>query len=508
MALLSGIGVNAPGTYVFPTTSGVRPADIQPFNNCYMLGVSSSGVKNTPTRVVSSADFTNLFGTSDSTKEVELFFTNSGGFGNFYFVNVATAPRFTVTIAGETTATAGTYVITINGITISVVAEGTETLAEFAADMVAAINLNTVLNKEVLASVGVDAGTFLIRGIKPQDTLNVTETDVKLTAVSSVPNNPDTTDIVYAINNSFDPSLQPGFLVAPQLFAMLTSGSARLSLANAMEALASANKFQWLALADCGYPTDIPNVSRAIAEGKTYVSPQGHLAYYFPWGVDNSDRDVQLSPAIAGLAIKRYLEQGFAEPPAGAEYPIKGVKSLKYNATWNDSNVANAENINLIINKPNQGIVVWGARTRSADPLFRFVNTRVIMNITLATLSRAFDFEIFRSVGGASDILFDIQRKGNAILDTLWRAGLFYGASPDQSFAFVADSSVQLPNLLEQGIVNAFAWVVPATTLERLIITVARVAVGELEFAVQSDLSFVASQRTEQETQNQQQQEE
>jgi len=252
-----------------------------------------------------------------------------------------------------------------------------------------------------------------------------------------------------------------------------------------------------MALVDCGYPTDIPNVTRAVAEAKTYTSAQGHLAYYFPWGVNNSDVDVQLTPAIAGLAIKRYLEEGFAEPPAGAEYPLKGVKSLKYNSTWNDSAVANADGVNLIINQPNKGIVCWGARTRSADPLFKFVNTRVIMNITIATLARAFDFEIFRAVGGASDLLNDIQRKGNAILDQLWRAGLFYGKSPDQAFQFISDSTVQLNPLLEDGIVNAFCWVVPATTLERLIITVARVAIGELTIAVSSDTSFIQAQQVD-----------
>lgn len=493
MALLSGLSVGAPGTYTFPKTSGTRPSAIQPFNNCYMVGWSATGEKNKPTRVVSGDDFTNVFGASDSLKQVELFFRNSSGFGNLYFVNTAIAPRFLVSI---TSVVAGTYTINVNGTTFTKTATGSETLVSLANDMILQINNHIVIGKEVIASAGTTAGTFLIKGRNPLNPLLVTETDPNLTVVSSAPTTPDSNDYVYAILNSFDPILQPGFLIAPQVFISLLSASARLSVANAMEILCSGNKFQWMGLVDCG--SDVTNATRAIAEGKTYVSPQGHLAYYFPYGVDLNDEDVALSPAIAGIAIRRYIEQGFAEPPAGAEYPIKGIKTLKYNATWNESNIANPEGINLILNQPNKGIVCWGARTRSSDPLFRFVSTRVIMNITLATLSRSFDFELFSSVGGASDILFDIQRKGNAILDTLWRAGLYYGQSPDQAFSFVSDSSVQLPSLLEDGIVNAFCWVVPATILERLIITVSRVAIGELEFAVQSDLSFVIAQQQDQ----------
>lgn len=500
MALLSGLTVQAPGTYVFPTTSGVRPATIQPFSSCYMVGFASGedAPKNTPTRVTSSADFTNVFGASDSLKEVELFFRNSSGYGNLYFLNTAIAPRYTVTI---TSVVAGAYTVTINGVDFTKTATGSETATALCNDLILLINAHSVVGKEVVASAG-SAGTFLIKGRNPVDTLLVTESNANITLTETSPALPDVNDYVYAVLKTFDPILEPGFLVAPEAFMQLTNQSNRLSLVNAIEILCSGNKFQWMGLIDCG--ADVSSVPRAVAEAKLYTSAQGHLAYYFPYGVDLSDDDVALTPAIAGLAIRRYIEQGFAEPPAGAEYPIKGVKSLKYNANWSDSNVANADGVNLIMNQANKGIVCWGARTRSADPLFKFVNTRVILNITLATLARSFDFEIFSSVGGAGTTLFDIQRKANAVLDTLWRAGLYYGASPEDAFAFISDSSVQIPALLEQGIVNAFCWVVPATCLERLIITVSRVAIGELQLAVASDLSVITAQQQEQQNEQQQ----
>lgn len=498
MGLLSGLSVQAPGTYVFPTTSGTRPASVQPFSSCYMVGFSSGSdaPKNTPTRVTSVADFTNVFGASDSLKEVELFFRNSSNFGNLYFVNAAIAPRYLVTL---TSVVAGDYVITINDITFTIVAAGAETPTELATDFIEAINAHVVVGKEVLATIGTVAGTFIIKGRTPTDALQVSETDSNITIASSAPATPDVSDYVYTVSNAFDPILDPGFVVAPQAYMALTNSSNRLSLTIAIETLCSGNKFQWMGLIDCG--SDISTVPRAIAEAKTYTSPQGHIAYYFPYGINLDDADVALSAAIAGLAIRRYLEQGFAEPPAGAEYPLKGVKSLKYKSTWNDSALANADGVNLIMDQPNKGIVCWGARTRSADPLFKFVSTRVIMNITISTLSRAFDFEIFSSVGGQANILFDIQRKGNAVLDTLWRAGLYYGASPDEAFSFISDASVQLPSLLESGIANAFCWVVPATVLERLIITVSRVGIGELQFAVASDLSLVVAQQQDQQQQ-------
>jgi hypothetical protein len=505
MALLSGLTVKAPGTYTFPTTSGVRPASVIPFTSCYMLGFASGddAPKNVPTRVVSDADFTNIFGESDSLKEVKLFFRNSSGYGNLFFVNTAIAPRYLVTIS---TVAAGAYTITINGVDFTKTATGSETATALCNDLILLINAHSIIGKEVSATIGTTPGTFLIKSRIPTTDLLVTESNANITIAETSPTTPDVNDYVYAVLNAFDPILQPGFLVAPDPLMKLTNQSNRISLVNAIEILCSDNRFQWMGLVDCG--TDITTVPRAIAEAKLYTSVRGHLAYYFPHGVDLADDDVALTPAVAGLAIKRYIEQGFAEPPAGAEYPIKGVKSLKFNGNWNDSNTANGENVNLILNQPNRGIVVWGARTRSADPLFLFVSTRVILNITLATLNRSFDFEIFSAVGGQANILFDIQRKANAVLDTLWRAGLYYGASPSQAYAFVSDATVQLPSLLEQGIVNAFCWVVPATIVERLIITVSRTAIGELEFAVQSDLSAILAQQQAEQQQEQQHTEE
>lgn len=496
MALLSGVNIGAPGTYVFGTTSGARPIIPQPFNVTYMIGFGSlSGApKNTPTLVTTTTDFTNQFGTSASTASVDLYFANNPN-GTLYFINTAIAQTFScafAVVSGQTHVAAGSISITVNGKAFTFTALGTETPTQIAADFVSLINADTVIGKEVTASVD-GSGNLVIVETNPAFSTSVTGSTA-VTVTDTTPNTPQQTDWVFAISNTFDPDLTPGFVIAPEVFQNSTTQT-RLAVATAIQGLVSGNPYQWMGIIDCGSLTAVPNVTRAMVESATYSSPQGHLAYYFPYLLDTQNRVVPPSAAIAGLAITKFTAEGFSEPPAGAQYTLQGVTDVTYKATWSEQNIANPKGVNIILNKPRFGIVCWGARTLSADPLFAFVTTRIILNLIINSLRRGFDYEIFSGVGGQGQTLFNIQRKAVNLLDAFWRAGLLYGQTAADAYKVAADTTVQLPSLLQAGIVNMFCWVCPATIMERLIITVANVGIGELQIAVQSDLSLINQQR-------------
>jgi hypothetical protein len=122
-----------------------------------------------------------------------------------------------------------------------------------------------------------------------------------------------------------------------------------------------------------------------------------------------------------------------------------------------------------------------------------FLNTRVILNIIINSLYRGFDLEIFSAIGGTGAVLNNIQRKAINLLNTFWQSGLLYGASPQEAYSVLGDTSVQVPALLQQGIANLFIWVVPATLLERLIINIKQTAIGDLQITVASDTTALQS---------------
>ncbi|XAI95762.1 tail sheath protein [Dolichospermum phage Dfl-JY23] len=487
---LNGVNIGTPGAYAFYQTTQSRPINVEPFRTCYMVGFAASGVnKNIPTRVSSLVDFTNIYTSSASSKSVDLFFQNSQGFGNLYFINVAIPTKFQIVVNA---ATAGSYSVTVNGITKAITVVGGATTPGIAADVIAAINADTVLNKEVLAAQGGTTSTVVITSKKPTSTTTCAVTGAIFTLTTTTATTPTAADYVYTITNAFDPALEAGFVISPEAFSNFNK-SDRLSIQVAMENLASAYRYQWAALIDSGAMSEISNTDRAVAEAQTYTSAQGHSAYYYPYLIDLTDQQVPPSAAVAGMALYRFVVDGFAEPPAGVNFPLRGVKDVAYKVNWAEQNVANPEGVNCILNKDNYGIVVWGARTLSADPNIVFISTRIILNIVINTLNRGYDFDIFSAVGGAATVLDTIQRKTNVLLTTLYQAGLFYGATTADAFSVLGDASVQVPSLLQQGLVNIFIWVVPATLIERLVINIKQTAIGDLQATVASDIAALQS---------------
>lgn len=310
-------------------------------------------------------------------------------------------------------------------------------------------------------------------------------------------------DFVYAIEKGMDGEYYaPGFLMAPEAYATL-SYSAGSDLASRSEAIterlkvtqtlvaAAEGRFgvtegisntQHVALIDCG--GDIENLSQAQDEldaiKRTVGSFYGHAAFYAPYLKNLSDRFVPASGLVAGAACGRFINEGFQQPPAGARYPLRGVVDVKFRITAQQQEVTYALGLNPIRSLPNRGIVVWGARTLSSSPLFRFVNTRVILNVLVDVMNRSFDDILFESIDSAGTVYSRVKSIANQILNQFYRQGALFGNRPEQAYLVVCGDSNNSATLLEQGTVRMDAYVATSPTLERLAITIVRTPVGQV----------------------------
>lgn len=484
--------VLAPGTYVFQTEAGFLPVELAPFNATYLLGTSASGDFNAPTQVISAEDFTNQFGSSSSLSPLKLYFANNPN-GVLFFVNCKHPQVHEVTLGspGE-----GTYSLNIAGTVVSInYVDGSPTGPEAVVQMVNAINANNAVNGTVFAyDASIGDNKFRIRG-QSADTATFTLTSPTapsgstMTVSADLAANVSHLDAVWACENAFDDEMVQGFLCAPEFFASLTTQSDRTSVATAMENLASREGFDWMAFIDSGPFETIDTHAKAVTEGQLYTSAKGHCAYFFPYLVDLEDAVVPPSTAIAGLAIRRYRTEGFQEPPAGAKFPVKGVKDVKYKVTKAHQEIGNPLGINAIRNLPNKGIVAWGSRTRSSSPYYRFVNTRVIINILAGTLKHAFDTLIFSAVDGQGVLFTRIAETINQICYRMWIGGALYGARVTDAFAVECSTRNNPAIDLEAGIVRADVWIVPVPTMERLFVNVIRTPIGQVQAVVADALA-------------------
>lgn len=478
--------LTAPGTYVYEDVAGLIPAEIASFNRCYIIGTGSTGAYNTPTQVISADDFTTQFGSSSSLNSVKLFFANIPN-GILFFIRAASKQIATVTVGTPTT---GTYSLTINGTAISFVADADPTAQEIVDGLVAAINANVTVATAVTASDDTAGNsTFIITADAIATAFTVTSPTAPGGSSLSVTADTYATladEFVYAIQNSFDPDVhEQGILICPEAFSGLTNQSDRTSVATALENLCATEGFDWVAFVDSGPHATINTTTLAQTESANYTTARGHLAYFFPYVKDLLDNTVPPSAGVAAIALRRYRAEGFQQPPAGTKYPMLGVKDVAVVIKKSQQAVVNPNGVNCIRNLPGKGVVAYGSRTRSTNPYYKFVNTRIILSVFNRTIFNAYEDGgvIFSAVDGQGVLFTRIRETGEAIAYRFWEGGAFFGAQPKDAF-LVKCSRENNPAIdLEAGIVRVDIYVAPVPTLERLLAATFRVAIDEVQQA-------------------------
>ena len=414
-------------------------------------------------------------------------------------VIVVGGTRFTVTVATSDTA------LTVTPANVTVAAGATAFVEKsfangfFAHDYVVKVRITAKngLVSPVLA--GTTRAGLIDQNVVKLDSIqqNVGYSGYKLTSAARAQ------DFVYAIEKGMSGEYySPGFLMAPEAYSEL-SFSADSDLASRTEAsterlkitqtlvAAAEGRFgttegitntQHVALIDCG--GDIENLSQAQDElaliKRTVGVFFGHGAFYAPYIKNVDDRFVPASPFVAGIACSRYVNEGFQQPPAGSRYPLRGAIGLKFNITAQQQEVTYALGLNPIRSLPNRGIVVWGSRTLSSSPLFKFVNTRVILNVLIDVMNRSFDDILFESIDSAGTVYSRVKLIASQVLNQFYRQGALFGNRPEQAYLVVCDNSNNTPTLLEQGTVRMDAYVATSPTLERLAVTIVRTPVGQV----------------------------
>jgi hypothetical protein len=308
-------------------------------------------------------------------------------------------------------------------------------------------------------------------------------------------------DFVYAIEQGMGSGdYRPGFLLAPEAFGSfkataggMTKTQAREERVKVTQSLLRAAEgklgevegisgTQHIALIDCG--ADELSLSEvqdelAFVKGAAGV-PFGHGAFYAPYIKNSSGRFVPPSSFIAGIACSRYVNEGFQQAPAGARYPLRGATGLRFDITAQQQEVTYPLGLNPIRSLPNRGIVAWGARTMSSNALFKFVNTRAILNVLLDILARSFDDVLFEQIDSAGTLYARAKSIASQVMGQLYRQGALFGARPEQAYLVVCSDANNAVSDLENGTLRLDAYVATSPTLERLLVTVVRTPAGQV----------------------------
>lgn len=183
--------------------------------------------------------------------------------------------------------------------------------------------------------------------------------------------------------------------------------------------------------------------------------PSSDLAtFYFPW-IKSRDPLAKGSPVvntapsghIAGIYARSDSLHGVHKAPANET--INGALGLCYQISRSEQGGLNEVGVNCIRYFPDSGIRVWGARTLSSDPQWRYINVRRLFLMIIKSIERGTNWVVFEP--NDERTWKSIERDTRAFLMLLWRDGALKGNTPEQAFYVKCDSETNPPEVINAG---------------------------------------------------------
>ena len=182
-------------------------------------------------------------------------------------------------------------------------------------------------------------------------------------------------------------------------------------------------------------------------------------ALYYPWVVvtnplaSPSDAripsEIALPPSgfISGIYARNDVERGVYKAPANEI--VRGALRFETDINFAQQEVLNPLGINCLRFFPGRGYRVWGARTVSSDPEWKYVNVRRYFNYLEASIDRSTQWVVFEPNG--ERLWSNIRETLDAFLFNEWRSGALLGSQPEQAFFVRCDRSTMTQNDLDNG---------------------------------------------------------
>jgi phage tail sheath protein FI len=208
-----------------------------------------------------------------------------------------------------------------------------------------------------------------------------------------------------------------------------------------------------------------------------------YAALYYPW-IEVEDplqrgKTMMLPPSghMAGIWTRNDSERGVFKAPANEV--VRGAVGLERQITMNEQDSLNPEGINCIRAFPGRGIRVWGARTLSSDPQWRYLNVRRLFNFIEASIQRGTQWVVFEP--NDMDLWQRIRRDITSFLYQTWLSGALFGATPDQAFFVKCDEETNPPELIDAGRVTIEIGISPVKPAEFVVFRIGQLVNSSFE---------------------------
>jgi hypothetical protein len=203
---------------------------------------------------------------------------------------------------------------------------------------------------------------------------------------------------------------------------------------------------------------------------RSRLGESDRLAFFAPWLVTPDGVAVPPSGHVCGALAAGEMASGIARAPANL--PLRHVVGPTLAIDDAVQATLHAAGINAIRAFPGRGVRIWGARTLSADPEWRQLSARRVVDAIERTLEATLQWAVFEpnSVVTRQAVAFTIE----TLLERLWRAGGLAGGSPAAAYRVKCDLDNNPDEGRGNGRLVAEVAVAPATPFEFVVFRIAK----------------------------------
>jgi hypothetical protein len=195
-------------------------------------------------------------------------------------------------------------------------------------------------------------------------------------------------------------------------------------------------------------------------------------AFYFPWiRISDQFGQPKLVPPsghVAGIISKCDAAEGVYRAPANEI--IIGAVDLGRNLFDTDIGQLNNNGINCLKSFGSRGIRVWGARTVSNDPQWRYVPVRRVVNAIIRSVEQGLQWAVFEN--NTPSLWKALEYQVAYFLKTLWERGFLRGDTPEDAFFVRCNEETNPREVRDAGILVVECGVSPVRPAEFIVFKV------------------------------------
>ena len=195
-----------------------------------------------------------------------------------------------------------------------------------------------------------------------------------------------------------------------------------------------------------------------------------HMAFYYPWVkiLDPITRkEIVLPPSgfVAGIYARNDIERAVWKAPANEV--VNGAIGFELMLNKAQQEVLNPEGINCFRYFEGRGMRLWGARTMSSDPEWKYVNVRRYFAYLEHSIDKGTQWAVFEPNG--ERLWANVRRTIEDFLFNEWQMGALLGDKPEKAYFVRCDRSTMTQNDLDNGRLVCLIGVAPLKPAEFVI---------------------------------------